>query len=287
MDIYYSKVADYRHNLVELLPSASLGYQFTDNLSADVSYKRSRFELPVAYIDPYVYDAGNGKDLRQGNPALKPFFDNTYQLNIVYKVKGWYLNPYISETSRNNNIGVTGKATDDNHYLTTFDNLGHYDRLNVGMSVNKSLFKQHLQFNLNMGYTRRFFSTNTFSNEGFFYNLGMNAWYKRFSLYLMASNPVNAYTIYSKTKGGINESTFALNYRASGVIQLGVMLRWLGEHSTESWTKQPGQYNNYTKATYLDRTWACLFCLQINLNSKKSAHYSKKLLQNQDNDVRI
>lgn len=87
------------NNYTNLFPSATVGYEFKDNLSAQLSYSK-RIKRPSLWqLNPF-FELKDFTARFTGNPLLNPSYTNSFELSSIYSRKGFSINPsvYFSTT---------------------------------------------------------------------------------------------------------------------------------------------------------------------------------------------
>ncbi len=82
------------NNYTNLFPSATIGYEFKDNLSTQISYSR-RIKRPSLWqLNPF-FELKDFTTRFTGNPLLNPSFTNSYEISFIYRTKGFTINPSV------------------------------------------------------------------------------------------------------------------------------------------------------------------------------------------------
>lgn len=139
----HSKVSEpYSLQRFDLFPTAHLSYTLFDESQLMASYSR-RIDRPDAEdLDPFE----NYRDqytIRVGNPALKPEYTNSYELNYMKRFGGSFISLEGFYRSTNNVISRFNSVRDDGVLVQTRINLNHdYSKggeLMANLNLNKWL----------------------------------------------------------------------------------------------------------------------------------------------------
>ncbi len=130
----YTKSKSFKHDYIDLFPSAFLTYKFSDNNQTKLSYSR-RIDRPgyqqlnpfKYFIDPYNY--------QQGNESLKPQFTHSFEVMHTFKQAYSVSVRYSYTTDAMTQVGIQNE-NDRTTYITT-QNLA--TRKNISASLNVPL----------------------------------------------------------------------------------------------------------------------------------------------------
>ena len=136
-DVKYllGKGSNFRKNFDDLVPSAKIGYKFTDMMNISLNYKMRISRPGIWYLNPYIDDA-NREQISQGNPNLDS--EKTHSLELQFGSFGQKLNYNISASYNrtNNSIQSVQKLVNDKDieglqnptgkdvFYTTYYNIG-------------------------------------------------------------------------------------------------------------------------------------------------------------------
>lgn len=94
-----SNILNIKNDYTNLFPSATVGYEFKDNLSGQLSYSK-RIKRPSLWqLNPF-FELKDYTARFTGNPLLNPSYTDAYELSFMYSSKKITINPsiYFSNT---------------------------------------------------------------------------------------------------------------------------------------------------------------------------------------------
>ncbi len=94
-----SNILNIKNDYTNLFPSATVGYEFKDNLSGQLSYSK-RIKRPSLWqLNPF-FELKDYTARFTGNPLLNPSYTDAYELSFMYNSKKITINPsiYFSKT---------------------------------------------------------------------------------------------------------------------------------------------------------------------------------------------
>jgi len=121
---------EYKYNNVNLVPSTTVRYKFSNDLELKVAYLGKNIQPTFLHISP-VRDNSSSRNIIVGNPALKAEFSNQFSTTLrkFVPTRGQYFQTDFAYTFIANKI-VTAKRAISNETIqeTTFENTdGYYD----------------------------------------------------------------------------------------------------------------------------------------------------------------
>ena len=145
------KGSDFSKNFDDLVPSAKLGYKFTDMMNLSLSYKMRISRPGIWYLNPYL-DDNNLENISQGNSNLDS--EKTHSFDLQFSSFGQKLNLSLttSYSFTNNSIESVSRMVDDNTIsglenptgkqvrYTTYYNIGKTQNFNISGYVNWTPF---------------------------------------------------------------------------------------------------------------------------------------------------
>jgi hypothetical protein len=130
-------VQDYRY----VIPTVNLLYRLNGGSAIKMSYTQ-RIERPgLFYLDPYV-DATDPRNVRYGNPGLRPVNSHVFSFSYNAIVKHSYISIDITHYFTNNSIQQVTLLGSDTIARTSFENTGRNKSTNFSLSGNLALFKK-------------------------------------------------------------------------------------------------------------------------------------------------
>ncbi|MCB9202362.1 MAG: TonB-dependent receptor [Flavobacteriales bacterium] len=141
-------------NYTNWLPYLNLNYKFNDNHNLTLSYKKSIWRPFANELNPFVFFT-NLENVSTGNPRLLPRTKEKYQVSYTI-----YKSFTIFSYYQNMKNLINSSAVKENEILIRKpQNLnGNIDEYYLGLSVNKSIFKNKININSTAGLI--YFNTN-------------------------------------------------------------------------------------------------------------------------------
>ena len=247
MDMLFTEADGVKNHYIDVLPSVALIYKFNQKHNLNLSYRRHRYSPTLSMLNPRNTST-DSLLINQGNPYLRPSFQDQVRLSYKLSYKSLFLEPYISYSYSSKLINAVGTLK-DNIYIQSYRNLLCANFLNAGTSANYNLPFGNI--GMSAYYERRYQKGMTFANADL-WNFNMNAYlyYKQVSLSLNMGYTTASYGYTTKSEGtpysNANLSwNLPKNWR---VYVMGQYFVGTGMWS-KSWVKDEG-YTSY-KANYL------------------------------------
>jgi len=118
---------------LNFFPSASLSYKLSKTDEIQINYSR-RINRPRSnFLNPFV-DYSDPKNLRGGNPDLKPEFTDAYELAYVKNFKILSITPNLFYRRTTDKISFVADIVTDGVLRTTFENVA--EGTNYGLELN-------------------------------------------------------------------------------------------------------------------------------------------------------
>lgn len=123
----------------DLVPSASIGFKLSDSQNIRTGYQMRIWRPGIYYLNPY-YDDTNPNYVTQGNPNIETEKSHAFNLSYSSFTAKFNVNLTLSYSVNNNAIEqVTverNAGTAEQHYYTTYENIGKNRRANLSGYVN-------------------------------------------------------------------------------------------------------------------------------------------------------
>ncbi len=126
------------NNYTNLFPSATIGYEFKDNLSGQISYSKRIRRPSLWQLNPF-FELKDFTSRFTGNPLLQPSYTDSFELSFNYRIKKFRLSPsiYFSdtkdvfqfETVENSGVFVQSPINLENEKRYGFELSGSYNPL--------------------------------------------------------------------------------------------------------------------------------------------------------------
>ncbi len=162
----------FKHNTLRnlcFLPSLSLNYSL-GNQNFNLLYNR-RIERPsIDYLNPDIFYI-NEFQKTKGNIGLSPQYSNFFSFNHSFSFRGAYMGYQLGYESTKDLITPIYM---DNNELATYENALMSESLNANVYYNKSFISNHLNLNLMLGYSYRFYNFNKKTESQSLINLNNN-----------------------------------------------------------------------------------------------------------------
>lgn len=176
-----------------LFPSLFLTKELDENQELQFNYSR-RIRRPRFWeVNPFV-DIDDPLNISQGNPALRPEYTHSFEINYFNKLKN---GSFLGSVYFRNNIGdvteysdtistalyeqLNNAAVSPNAILSTFINAGYTNRLGTEFTLQQKLFRNlDLTYSINLQYRKTSADVKgiSLSNSGFNYETKFIANYK-------------------------------------------------------------------------------------------------------------
>ncbi len=176
-----------------LFPSFFLTKNLTDKQDIQFNYSR-RIRRPRFWeVNPFI-DINDPLNIRQGNPALKPEYTNSLELNyfnqytggsflsvLYFKNNTGDITSYSDTITNNVYNSLINAGVSPNAILNTYINAGYTNRMGAEFTVQKKFLKNlDITYNLNLQYRKTKAQVNdlNLSNEGFNWDTKLITGYK-------------------------------------------------------------------------------------------------------------
>ena len=120
MDMMFTKADGVKNHYIDVLPAVALTYNFSQVHALTLSYKRLRFSPSLSMLNPRNMST-DSLYIQQGNPFLRPSYQDRVRLSYRLNYKKLYLEPYVNYTYSSKLISAIGSVT-DNIYTNTYKN---------------------------------------------------------------------------------------------------------------------------------------------------------------------
>jgi outer membrane receptor protein involved in Fe transport len=167
---------DFITSFLTLIPSISISWKPKESTTLRLSYTNGISRPSIYYLNPYINDS-DPYNISYGNPSLQP--ERSHNTSFSYGLVKQKFNMSISLSSATvfNSIENTTKMQIDVNgdttgvYVTTYENIGHYQRFGTSMYINYNPIKW-LRVWVNL-----FGSYSQFRNNDYAYdNFGGDIW---------------------------------------------------------------------------------------------------------------
>lgn len=139
--------AEYELDGLDVFPTIHLSYKLTDRIQLQSSYTK-RVNRPRGwFLNPFPTYMDD-KNLRVGNPELKPEYIDSYELNFIQRFGEAYYSIETYYRQTNDKIERFQKLQNENEVVYTFGNLERDHSIGVELTFNFSPYKF---WNINVG----------------------------------------------------------------------------------------------------------------------------------------
>jgi len=176
-----------------VFPSLFLTKQLNENEDLQFNYSR-RIRRPRFWeVNPFV-DINDPLNISQGNPALKPEYVHSFELNyfnrfkdgsflgvLYFRNNGGDITDYSDTISTQLYQQLANAGVSPNAILNTYINAGYTNRYGAEFTLQRKFFKElDLTYNINLQYRNTHANVNkiNLSNSGFNYDTKLIAGYK-------------------------------------------------------------------------------------------------------------
>ena len=281
MDMMFTKADGVKNHYIDVLPAVALTYNFSQVHALTLSYKRLRFSPSLSMLNPRNMST-DSLYIQQGNPFLRPSYQDRVRLSYRLSYKKLYLEPYVNYTYSSKLISAIGSVT-DNIYTNTYKNFLDAHILTAGLSANYNLPFGNLS--VGTSFAKRFQDGMVFTGGG-----GWNSYlsgyfyYKQLSLSLNGGYLSASFDRNSKSEG-IPWSNATLSWNLPKGWQLGVIAESFicPKMKSKSWVVQDG-YRSFRSSRMTDRSPRFLVRLAYSFKNKvEQKQRVKKRFFEQDN----
>jgi outer membrane receptor protein involved in Fe transport len=131
---------DYELTKYDLFPSAYITRQLSKTQTIQLNYSR-RIDRPGGReLDPFT-DYSDPKNLRAGNPELKPEYIDSYELNFQQQLKKSFISLELYYRKTNNLISNFTETIGGDTTLSTYKNLKYDNSIGIELSANLNINK--------------------------------------------------------------------------------------------------------------------------------------------------
>lgn len=288
LDMAFSDADGVRNEYIDFVPSVSLAYMLAKAHRVNLTYNRSR-QMPSAGALNPRNTSTNKLYVVKGNPLLKPSHTDNVKLGYVFSNGTVRVNPYISYTYNSDLVTSYGYLEDDNVYVSTYQNFGHFSQLHTGAMLSYN-FPQKNGFYGNMSFDASYnkmymkgmaFRGSTFnaSLQGFvgFRKVSANAYFGYYG---------NSYSLYSK----MSDNYFA-NFNLSWTVSPSVMFQFMAENficprrASKTWTVN-GDYEAFTRSVRKSLAPKIQIGVWFTFQTKNFKWRNKKQFYNEDGELK-
>ena len=288
LDMVFSDADGVRNSYVDLLPSVSLAYRPDAKNIINLNYDRSRQMPSAGDLNPRNTST-NILVVSKGNPLLKPSHYDNVRLGYVFSNRGVWVNPYVSYTYHSDQVTPYGYMEEDNVYVSTLQNFGHYSQLEAGASISYSL-PQKNGFYGNVYISGSFYKT--YMRNMAFHGITPNGTfqlflgYKKFSLSTFINYNGNSYSLYSKTGNSFN-SNATLSWKVSNSLSIRLMAEKYicPKRPIKTWTVN-GDYESFSSRVQKTLSPKIQLGVWYTFQTKNFKWRNKKQLNKEDNELK-
>lgn len=133
-------VLNLKNKYTNLFPSATLGYEFKDNLSGQISYSKRIGRPSLWQLNPF-FQLKDFTARFTGNPALNPSFTNAVELSFIYRGNKFQLNPSIYYSDTDNAFQYETVQNNEGVFIQSPVNLDNEKRYGVELSASYNPLK--------------------------------------------------------------------------------------------------------------------------------------------------
>jgi outer membrane receptor protein involved in Fe transport len=128
-----------------LFPSATVGYEFKENLSGQLSYSKRINRPSLWFLNPF-YELKDFTARFTGNPSLKPTYTDAFEVSFIYNVNKLRLSPSVYYQDSKDVVQFETKKDGNGVFIQSPINLDSEKRYGVELSASLSPLKW-LRFN--------------------------------------------------------------------------------------------------------------------------------------------
>ena len=269
----------YSLNFNKLFPSASINYQWKDNISLGLSYSKRIDRTTTFKMNPFP-EREHSETLEQGDPQLHPELTDQVEFGVSYKTKkGNQLNSSLYYRNTDHLINRVNTVYNDTILNRIYSNVGKAQVLGREFNAEYAFGKKFKIFSsMNTYYfkLKGSFDDLPIDTSGYVYNLNINSTY-RFSNRVFAQFNLN-YVSRRLTAQGEDSEFYSPNLTLTHRFwndQLTATLQWknidmglmnTNEQRITTYRKE----SFYTTTNYVYEVDVVLLSLSFNLNNRKS-----------------
>lgn len=127
-----------------IFPSATLGYEFKENMSSQLSYSKRIRRPSLWFLNPF-YELKDFTARFTGNPALKPSYTDVLEFSVMYSKNKLRLSPSVYYSNSTNIIQFETSKSDTGVFIQSPINLDKEERYGIEISASYNPLKW-LQF---------------------------------------------------------------------------------------------------------------------------------------------
>lgn len=259
--------------------SAGITWPMGSHNSLQLGYTLTNTTPPVACLNPYDISV-DSLVAETGNPYLKPEVSNRLSLNYTFNRGGLYVTPSVSFTHTSDLVQACG-TTDGNVYVSTYENAGHFSRLDVGATASYRLGKVRIYGGVCSGvycFESQEAKGTVYANAGFSAKMG------KFSFYADTYYNSRQYTGTSVTKTGRPATAdVQVNYNFTPDFYVAVCLQHFTGQVRDTVVTTDGDFHSTTRRCFTEqafRPWI-LVRYTIRRNSDRKIKLGKVLNGNE------
>jgi outer membrane receptor protein involved in Fe transport len=133
------------NSYTNLFPSATLGYEFKENLSGQLSYSKRINRPSLWFLNPF-YELKDFTARFTGNPNLKPTYSDAFEVSFIYNINKLRLSPSVYYLNSTDVVQFETKKDGNGVFIQSPINLDEEKRYGVELSASLSPLKW-LRFN--------------------------------------------------------------------------------------------------------------------------------------------
>ncbi len=136
---------DTSNTYTNVFPSATVGYEFKDNLSGQLSYSKRINRPSLWFLSPF-YELKDFTARFTGNPSLKPTYTDAFEVSFIYNINKLRLSPSVYYQNSRDVLQFETKKDGNGVFIQSPINLDEEKRYGVELSASISPLKW-LRFN--------------------------------------------------------------------------------------------------------------------------------------------
>lgn len=271
-DLSFNKVEDRKNNYSHLKYNVSLNTKLEKNGGVTLFTRGYTVDPSSSYLNPYDTSADSLLVVR-GNHALRPYYYKEVGISANYSYGKFYIWPQFIYSHYSDMIAPIGYYTDENIYVSTYENTEKEENLSARMYIRYS-FGKWGEISYRGSYNRRFFYTGV--KNWFGHRISWNFGYKKASLYGHAEILPPTYTAVKQSKSSL-ETLTTLNWSLNHCLSLRASLRYFIKPKTsQSWHLQKNYYSYFCRE-FDERYNMILLGLSYRWQNDVKARKTKKL----------
>jgi len=136
---------DTDNTYTNVFPSATVGYEFKENLSGQLSYSKRINRPSLWFLNPF-YELKDFTARFTGNPSLKPTYTDAFEVSFIYNINKLRLSPSVYYQNSKDVVQFETKKDGNGVFIQSPINLDEEKRYGVELSASLSPLKW-LRFN--------------------------------------------------------------------------------------------------------------------------------------------